>query len=396
MTYLVLFVCVTFGSYLSFYVLYTLMFVICNFFHRGKKSLKLKPRTRFMVIVPAYNEELLLEKLLKSLAQQDYQSNLMSVVVVADNCSDETAKVGRENGALVLERRDHDHRGKGYAIKHVLDNTSLKEYDAIFIVDADSVVASDTLKNLDLTIQGGARIIQCYNGLANPDDSWFTRLMDVSRTFGNEILGPGKEKMALSSSLMGNGMCFVRDVLAKYGWHAFTVGEDVEYFANVSLQGERVSFTNKARVYHRESVDLQQATPQRLRWSSGRFAVAAKYGLRLLFYGFTRGRLLLIDAALQLILPNPSLGISLTVMLFLFCVISPHLPYRWFFLSLFLILSILQVGFFLIGVLYVRDKLKKLMAIFLAPVFLFWKSGLDFLSIIGIGRKSWVRTERKL
>ena len=395
MTYLVLFVCVAFGSYLSFYVLYTLMFVMSNFFHQGKKSPKLNPRTRFMVIIPAYNEELLLEKLLKSLAQQDYQSNLMSVVVVADNCSDETANVGRKNGALVLERCDPDHRGKGYAIKHALDNTSFKDYDAIFIVDADSVVSSNTLKNLDLTIQEGARIIQCYNGLANPNDSWFTRLMHVSRTFGNEILGPGKEKMALSSSLMGNGMCFVRDVLNKYGWHAFTVGEDVEYFANMALQGERIAFANKARVYHRESVDLQQATPQRLRWSSGRFAVSTKYGLRLLFNGFTRGRLLLIDAALHLILPNPSLGISLTVLLFLSCVIFPRLPYRWFLLSLFLILAILQVGFFLIGVLYVEDKRKKLMAIFLAPVFLFWKSGLDLLSIIGVGRKSWVRTERK-
>ena len=66
------------------------------------------------------------------------------------------------------------------------------------------------------------------------------------------------------------------------------------------------------------------------------------------------------------------------------------------YIAWFLLLSILQFGFFLVGIGYVKDKRKKLLAVVLAPAFLIWKSGIDLLSVAGVGRKSWVRTERRL
>jgi cellulose synthase/poly-beta-1,6-N-acetylglucosamine synthase-like glycosyltransferase len=195
---------------------------------------------------------------------------------------------------------------------------------------------------------------------------------------------------------MGNGMCFVRDVIERYGWDAFTVGEDWEYYAKLVMKDERIVFANKARVYHRESVDLQQATSQRLRWSSGRFAVAAKYGTRMLFNGIKGGSVMKIDAALPLLFPNPSLGISLTILMFVIALVIPIDGYRGFSAGWFGLLIILQFAFFLVGVMYVKKRKEKLMALLFAPVFLLWKSGLDLLSVAGIGRKHWVRTERKL
>jgi len=263
-------------------------------------------------------------------------------------------------------------------------------------VDADSIVDETALKELDRAIQQGARIMQCFNGVVNPDDSWFTRLMDVSRTLGNEVLAPAKEKIGLSSNLMGNGMCFVRDVIARYGWDAFTVGEDWEYYAKVVLHGERIAFVNKARVYHRESIDLEQATSQRLRWSSGRFALAVNHGFRLLFNGMKSGSIMKIDAAMPLILPNPSLGISLTLLMLVLCLVVPLSGYENVMIGWFGLLVIIQITFFFAGVLYVNNKKIKIIAILFSPLFLVWKSGLDLLSIAGIGRKIWVRTERKL
>ncbi len=385
-----------FGMYLSLYVTYTLVLILIHFFVKEQSHIMPEPKTRFAVIMPAHNEELLLERLLDSVTRQDYPSNMIKLIVVADNCCDETAAIGRANGAFVLERCNLQLRGKGYAIKYALENINLDEHNAIFIVDADSIVEESTFRQLDLAITDGARIIQCYNGIANPDDSWFTRLMDVSRTIGNEILEPAKEKINLSSHLMGNGMCFVNDVVSRYGWDAFSVGEDWEYYARTVLQGERIAFVNKARVYHRESVDLKQATSQRLRWSSGRFAIAVKYGSRLFLNGLTSRSLLKIDAALPLVFPNPSLGISLTLLFLMFGLFYPFPAHKGFFLSWFAVLGILQAAVFLIGILYTNNKKKKLMALFLAPIFLIWKSGLDLLSIAGIGRKFWVRTERKL
>jgi 1,2-diacylglycerol 3-beta-glucosyltransferase len=384
------------GVYLSLYVIYSQFLIVVNILIRGTKDSMPTPRTRFAVVIPAHNEELLLPRLLKSLEKQEYPEEYFDIMVVADNCVDKTCSVASSYRTLVIERHDRELIGKGYAIKFAFDTIPMEKYGAVFIVDADSLVEKMALRNLDEAIQAGARAIQCYNGLANPDASWFTRLLDVSRTLSNEVFEPAKEKLGLSSHLMGNGMCFTKAIMGRYGWRAFSVGEDWEYSTKIILQGERIAFANKVRVHHQESVDLRQATPQRLRWSSGRFSIASKYGVKLLLQGVKRGSILKIDAALPLLFPNPSFGISLTVVLLLPCLIFSFLPYRSFFIGWFGALAVMQLGFFLTGVMYTKDKAKNLMALFFAPTFLVWKSVIDLLSVIGVGRRIWVRTERKL
>ena len=127
--------------------------------------------------------------------------------------------------------------------------------------------------------------------------------MNVARTLGNEMMEPAKEKLKLSSHLMGNGMCFHRSILEKYGWNAFSVGEDWEYYAKMIDEGERIAFARDARVFHQESTSFKQATSQRMRWSSGRFAVLRQYGFLLLRKGFMERNLLKIDASLPLGFP---------------------------------------------------------------------------------------------
>lgn len=384
------------GFYLSAYVLYNLVMIVVHVFVREKSEGSQDGKTVFAVIIPAHNEELLLAKLLRSIEKQNYPRERYRIIVIADNCTDRTAEIGRSSGAEVLERHDANHAGKGYAIRYALEKIGVESVEAVFIVDADSILDSEALEELDQAIRRGARIIQCFNGLANPDDSWFTRIMDVSRTYGNEVLEPAKEKMGLSSHLMGNGMCFLRDVITKYGWDAFTVGEDWEYYAKVVLKGERVAFVRKARVYHRESVNISQATSQRLRWSSGRFAVAATHGIRLLMNGLQNGSITKMDAAMPLLLPNPSLGISLTLLMFFASIVAAPPVRLELYAGWFGLLGLAQLVFFLVGIAYVKNKKMKLLAILSAPVFIFWKTGLDLLSVAGMGRKSWVRTERKL
>jgi|SRR5579884_256636 len=384
------------GVYISSYVLYNFILLSANFLIRDKNISFPSPITRFGIIIPAHNEELLLDRLLKSINKQNYPSEIVKTIVVADNCSDNTAKIGIENGALVLERKDDNLRGKGYAIKFSLERIAINEYDAIFIIDADSIIREDLFIQLDKVLRNGKKIIQCYNGVANPDKSWFTRLLDVSRTIGNEIYHPGKQKLGLSSYLMGNGMCFSVDILTKYGWDAFTVGEDWEYYAKLVQSGEEVAFANKARVYHQESTSLKQATSQRMRWSSGRFAVAWKYGFNLFFRGLSEGSIKKTDASLPLLFPNPSLGMNLTMLGLLLSFLIPSEMNKYYFEVFFLSLVLLQIAIFMIGILYTRDKVKNFISLFAAPAFLIWKMGVDAFSALGLGRKKWIRTERKL
>ena len=393
---LVSYILIAIGVYLTIYVLYYVVLFVTYFFMRDREKQFVRPKVRFGIIIPAYNEELLLGRLLKSIKTQDYPIHMFDTIVVADNCTDATAQVASENGGIVLERFDKQLHGKGYAIKYALERVALAKYDAILIIDADSIIGSNTLASLNQAILEGNNVIQCYNGVANPDESWFTKLLHVSGTIENEIHHPAKQKLGLSSYLMGNGMCFSSKTLLKYGWDAFTVGEDWEYYAKLIQRGEAVLFAKEARVYHQESSSLKQATSQRIRWSSGRFAIAWKYGLPIFYRGLLEGSIRKMDASLPFILPNPSLGMNITITGFLLSFLLPIEMNKYGFVLWFSSLALVQFVIFIIGIMYTRNKFSNFCALFIAPLFLFWKMGIDFFSVLGLGRKNWVRTERRV
>ena len=389
-------VLIALGVYSTIYVIYYMVLFGVHFFVKERKKPLIRPRVRFGVMIPAYNEELLLGKLLKSINGQNYPADLFKAIVIADNCTDRTAQIGLENGAIVIERFDREHRGKGYAIKYALEKIDMNRFDAFVIIDADSIMSKDVLEWFNQAILEGCSIIQCYNGLINPDESWFTRLIDISETIRNEISLASKEKLGFSSYLDGNGMCFSKEILLKYGWEAFTVAEDWEYYAKLIEKGETVRFVKEARIYHQESSSLRQATSQRFRWSGGRLAIAWKYGLRIFYRGMIEGSLRKIDASLPLILPNPSLGMNIAITGFVLSLFLPTVTYKYGFVMWFSSLAVLQFVIFMTGIMYTRNKLSKFWSLFVAPVFLIWKMGIDFLSALGMGRRTWVRTERKL
>lgn len=381
-------------AYLSIYVFYSLLMLLAHFYQSKPSQLNRKPTTRFAVIIPAHNEELLLPSLLETVQVQDYPSELSSIIVIADNCTDNTAEVARKKGVIVLERFDQHNKGKGYAIKWALEMCNINQYDAVLIIDADCIMNNSVLKHLDAMIEG-KRVIQCHISVSNPDHSWFTRLLDVSRTIENEIYFPAKQRLGLPIHLVGTGMCFTAKILQKYGWNAFTVGEDWEYYVKLLLQGETIGFAYDAKVYQLESSSLKQATSQRMRWSSGRFAIAWKYGFRLLASGIAERNIVKFDAALPLIFPNPSLGINITLV-GMAAVLTLPVDQKGLLFAWLLALGLLQLAIFIVGVFHTRNKFSKFMSIFVAPAFLMWKMVIDILSVVGMGRKKWVRTERKL
>jgi len=383
------------ASYISAYLLYNISLLTYNFFSTKVEAREISAFLRFYIVIPAHNEELLIENLLASLNQQVYPPELFEIYVVADNCNDNTAEIARSNGVNVVERKDDVAKGKGYAIKYAIDNAINDRYDALLIIDADSILDENGLVNLNKHILDGKKIIQCNNAVGNPNDSWFSQLLDISRSISNEALEPAKEKMGLSSHLMGNGMCFHREIIKKYGWNAFSVGEDWEYYSQVITQGERVAFAQNVRVSHQESVSFKQATSQRMRWSSGRFAILWRYGLDLFIRGLFSGNLLKFDASLPLVLPNASLAMNLTILGFLgACVSTAVNPNNKILFIWYCSMLVLHFIIFIIGVFYTKNKLRAFLSIFIAPLFLAWKMGIDILSVFGIGRKKWVRTKR--
>ena len=261
-------------GYLALATVYLLVLATAYFVVKDGEPGDAAPLNRFAVLVPAHNEELLVGTLCKSLLEINYPKEQYEIFLIADNCQDATADIGRQHGVNVLERNDPDHGGKGQALDWGIKQLGLDQFDAVFIVDADNYVDSDVLRELNRLLNQGEQAIQCYNAVGNRDDSGFTQLLYVSRVIGNQLYHQAKHKLGLSSYLMGNGICFRADLLRKKGWTAFSEGEDWEYYAQLIDDQIKIGFAVRAKVFHQESRSLNQATSQRLRWSRGRFAVA--------------------------------------------------------------------------------------------------------------------------
>jgi cellulose synthase/poly-beta-1,6-N-acetylglucosamine synthase-like glycosyltransferase len=191
-------------------------------------------------------------------------------------------------------------------------------------------------------------------------------------------------------------MCFDVRILALQPWDAFSVGEDWEYYAKLVQRGVLIGYSRDARQYHQESVGIRQASQQRFRWSGGRFQVLRDYGPSMIANGFRTRNLRSLDACLPLVLPNPSLGMNLT-----FTALAAASVYWWLggsagFLWWYTVLALLQMTMFGIAILYTKHRAANALSLFVAPIFLAWKMGIDLLSFWGAGTKEWKQAERTL
>ena len=382
-------------AYLSFSVLYHLFLALAYFLKREKPDgMKAGPH-RYLVLVPAHNEEALLGRLLESLLAVKYGRDLFRVAVVADNCEDRTVAVAREYDVDVLTREDPSRRGKGFAIAWALERVDLDRYDAVVIVDADNIVDPRFFSGLDEVMETGARAIQCYNSIANPGETAFTIILHLARAVDNSLYHHAKYKLGLSSFLMGNGMCLTTSLIREYGWVTSTMAEDLEYYAKLARRNIPIGFAANSRLYHQESRGIRQATDQRLRWSSGKFHIARKYGYDLFKEGIREGNYRKIDASFPLILPNLSLMVNLTAAALLASFLIHLFHPVPFVIGWLFFLLLLEVVYLLCGTLVVKTPaMEVLRALSFAPVFLAWKACIDLKGTLGKELGHWGRSIR--
>ncbi|HEX4633014.1 MAG TPA: glycosyltransferase family 2 protein [Gemmatimonadales bacterium] len=268
-------------------------------------------RPRILALVPAHNEALLIQDAVRSLLAQKYPRDRWHVLVIADNCTDDTAARARAAGAECLERVDLEHRGKPHAIAWAMQQLPLQHLDAITVIDADVVVAPDFASGLALEAPLNDKAVQPYNDVRNPGESALTRMSAVfaaARFRASFLL---KQRVGLSIPLSA-GLCLGTEVLARYGWDAFSLCEDWELYASLTARGIPVGLARDAHLYAQETKSLRQSGRQRRRWMLGKWAVLAAWGGRLLASKRTSLHQTL-DAVGELISPGPALHLSLVV-----------------------------------------------------------------------------------
>jgi cellulose synthase/poly-beta-1,6-N-acetylglucosamine synthase-like glycosyltransferase len=354
-------------------------------------------RFNFAIVIPAHNEEIMLDTLLDSLAALAYPKDRYTVYVVADNCTDRTAELARARGWVrVYERRDKAKRGKGHALGWLL--RKLEEngasHDAYVIVDADSIVEPSFLRAMARELAAGAQALQGRYTVRNLSESPGTALRWMALVLICHVRSLGRNGLGCSSTLDGNGMCFSRSLLMRYPWQAYSLVEDYEYYLTLVQSGERVGYVPDAVVYAHMPTTFAEMRTQDVRWESFHFAQAVwQIALRLVSTGVRRRDVARIEAAVELLTPPLSILACGTVLTLAVSALVRSL--------LAVLLGLLLIGglIFYVGTgLYLLRAPRGVYKAFLfAPRFIVWKVWVYL--VLSRNKKhtsEWVRTSRPI
>jgi 1,2-diacylglycerol 3-beta-glucosyltransferase len=350
---------------------------------------------RIALLVPAHDEAAVIGGLLASVAALEYSVARRDVYVIADNCTDATARIARDAGApgvWVAERRDLVQRGKGHALRWQLEalERAGERYDGYLIVDADSQLSPNFLRVMAAGLVRGEDAQQGQYRVQNEGASWVAGLRAIAFALFNHLRPLGREALGLSAGLKGNGMCFSRRVIEREGWGSYSLAEDAEHHLALVMTGVRVRYVPDAIVTSAMPVDLRQASSQQHRWERGRLVLARAYAVPLLRAAFRERDLARLDAIAEVCLPPLSVlvgALALVVVLALALGWAPGLAVA---AALVCLLALHGVA----GMALARLTPRAYLSLAFAPAYMLWKIGVYLRAAVQRGAALWVRTPR--
>jgi len=347
---------------------------------------------RLLFLVPAHDEEPLIESCVRSLRTLRYPADRSTVVVIADNCADRTAARARAAGALCLERHDPDFPGKPRAIAWALTRVALESHDTAIIIDADTVVDPGFGAAVARAAPLNHKVLQAYFDVANPRDSSLTRMAAVLAAANFRFAYPLKRRVGVNAPLLGNGMCIGGGVLATHGWKAFTIAEDWELYALYTAQGVSIETVEDARLFAQEACSLRQSSTQRQRWTAGKLTVLIRH-IGALIRSRRVGLCQKLDSAAELSAPGPVVQLALAASASVLIWLLKPPGAAWLLLAL-CIPIVRLAAYALAGLTTQPDPIRTALAFTFLPVYAAWRLGTAVISLKMVGDARWVRTAR--
>lgn len=338
---------------------------------------------KIVVIVPAYNEAQGITKTLKSLQACP---DPFTLVVVADNCTDQTEQLAAACKAKVLRRQDSTHRGKHFALQFAFNYLLQEEFDIFLIIDADSIVGPNLIEEVIRSFKGNVQAVQVKYALKHPYHSYRNRLLNIAFCAFNYLRPRGRQYWGLSAGVLGNGFALTKQTLLTVPFQEQSVVEDAAYHIRLVKAGYRVIFTEKTAVYAEMPSSKQGFTTQRTRWEGGRIRLLFTEFFPLL-KGILKGNFRLIEPLLDLLLlPLGYHTVLLILMLFL-----PLFPLAKILVGIGLIAVILHT---FTAILLSRGGWRDYVALLYTPIYMIQKLGIICKVFRGALNNEWRRTPR--
>ena len=267
-------------------MLYQWIYVILDLVRKPKTFPEAEPR-KYAILIAGRNEENVIGQLLTSIKKQKYPAELIDTYVVADNCTDSTAAVAREHGAVVYERFNTEIVGKGFAldelIKHIWSTVGRGVYDGFIIFDADNLLDENYMTEINKTICSGYRIVASYRNSKNYGDNWISAGSGMWFLRDYVQLSRAREMLGVSSTISGTGFYIAESIVIEDGgFISETMSEDTELSARWMRRGEPIGFCEYAEFYDEQPTKFSVFFHQRTRWTKGYLQNMKKHGPGLL------------------------------------------------------------------------------------------------------------------
>lgn len=283
-----LIVAFNFLLWLAFFLCYAYqMYYIAVPFIKKEKVFTESKANRFAVLISARNESAVIGNLLESIKNQTYNSELVDVFVVADNCTDNTAEIARSFGVNVYERFNKINVGKGYALNYLLKHISKEygdnHYDAFFVFDADNVLDPHYIEEMNKTFSGGYDILTSYRNSKNYGDNWVSAGYALWFLRESKYLNYSRMLLDTSCAISGTGFMFSNKIAKRLGgWKYYLLTEDIEFTVDHVINDYKIGFCKNAVLYDEQPNEFGQSVRQRMRWAKGYFQVMCNYGRKLI------------------------------------------------------------------------------------------------------------------
>jgi len=285
--------------YIALTVLYFYQFIYIVIALIGDKKKKLdtyeaKKLHKFAFIIAARNEQAVIGNLINSIKQQNYPAELIDVIVVADNCTDDTAQIAREHDAICYERFNNMLVGKGYALDYCFNKIveqfgDYTAYDGYFIFDADNVIDKNYVKEMNKVFDRGYNVITSYRNSKNYDTNWITSGYSLWFIREAKYLNNPRMMLKTSCAVSGTGFLVNSSIIKKNnGWKFNLLTEDIQFSVVNILEGEKIGYCESAMFYDEQPTTFKQSWNQRMRWSKGFYQVMFRYGRELIAMMFKK------------------------------------------------------------------------------------------------------------
>lgn len=273
---------------------YQLIYVLIRFFKK-MPEMKADKLHKYAVIIAARNERVVIGGLIDSIMAQNYPRELVDVYVVADNCTDDTAKIAKEHGAdFVLERFNKQKVGKGYALNHAFshinDTCGIRNYEGYMVFDADNQLDPNYISEINAVFDKGYRVVTSYRNSKNYGSNWISAGYALWYIRESKFLNGARMICNTSCAISGTGFLVSSEIIEQdEGWKYNLLTEDIEFTIAKVINGEVIGYSENAVLYDEQPVNFDTSWKQRLRWTKGFYQVMLNYGASLFKGIFKKG-----------------------------------------------------------------------------------------------------------